>query len=189
MYTSHEVDYLNYGAIGSVVGHELTHAFDNDGRFYDADGNQNNWWTDNDEEDFEQFSQCFVNQYNNITYYINNEPYKVNGERTLDEVIADNGGIARAYDAWQMTLSKHPEQASEHNKRLPGFSDFTFDQLFFINFAQSHCSIIANEAKTDGHPRGNARVNGLVSNSLQFAKAFHCSPNSPMNPEQKCLIW
>ncbi|OUM66340.1 hypothetical protein PIROE2DRAFT_6483 [Piromyces sp. E2] len=108
---------------------------------------------------------------------------------TLGENLADNGGLARAYDAWQISLLKNPERAAERNKKLPGFKDFTIDQLFYIAFGQSKCAINTDGIKTNVHAPGIGRVNGVVANSKHFAKTFNCPQNSPMNPEQKCVIW
>ncbi|ORX57154.1 zincin [Piromyces finnis] len=182
-------DYINYGLTGSIIGHELTHAFDNEGRLYDMDGKLNNWWTDNDSEEFIEFSQCFIHEYNSIIYDIENKKYNVNGERTLGENLADNGGLARAYDAWQLSLLKNPENAAERNKMLPGFQGYTIDQLFYISYGQTFCSINNSINLIDEHSPGIARINGVISNSKHFAETFNCPSNSPMNPENKCIIW
>ncbi|OUM67693.1 hypothetical protein PIROE2DRAFT_4748, partial [Piromyces sp. E2] len=188
-YSASGQDYFSYGSIGSIIGHELTHAFDNNGRLYDAEGNLNNWWTVNDNEEFIEFAQCFIDEYNLYTYKIDTELNNVNGKNTLGENLADNGGLARAYDAWQLSLIKNPERAAERNKKLPGFNNYTLDQLFYIAFGQTHCGISTNEMKSNVHAPGSARINGAVSNSIHFAKTFNCPQKSPMNPEQKCLIW
>ena len=115
---------INYGAIGSVIGHEMTHGFDNQGREFDADGNMHLWWTNSSLTKFEENSQCFIKQYSNFILNGQNE----NGQRTLGENIADNGGIKIAYFAYE----KHRQHPSTN--RLPGL-DYTSDQLFFIAFA------------------------------------------------------
>ncbi|OUM67795.1 hypothetical protein PIROE2DRAFT_39719 [Piromyces sp. E2] len=184
-YYSNEHDYLNYGSIGSVIGHELTHSFDNNGRLVDANGKENNWWTENDDKEFNEFSQCFIDQYS--AFKINDQ--FVDGERTLDENIADNGGISRSYEAWKLTLEKNPKKASHQNKKLPGLSQFTFDQLFYISFAQHYCSIENDDAFRNPHSPAKARINLSLSNSKVFAEVFNCPTNSPMNPQNKCEIW
>lgn len=123
---------INYGAIGSVIGHEITHGFDNQGREFDADGNMHLWWTNSSLNQFEEKSQCFIKQYSNFIVDGQNE----NGQRTLGENIADNGGVKISFTAYE----KHREHPSTN--RLPGL-DYTPDQLFFISFAHvnPHCLI------------------------------------------------
>ncbi|ORY87316.1 zincin [Neocallimastix californiae] len=179
-------DYLNYGYFGTIIGHEVTHAFDNTGRLYDSDGNKNNWWTDDDDKDFKELSQCFIDQYNDFSFTVNNKKYVIDGEFTLGENIADNGGLSRGYEAWKKSILKNPEKASQHNKKLPGLSKYTLDQLFYIAYGQSHCSI---GDEKDPHAPGKARVNVVLSNSKDFAKAFNCPTGSPMNPKNKCSMW
>jgi len=188
-YSNDNQDYINYSSSGSVIGHELTHAFDNYGRLFDVEGNLNNWWSDNDNKEFSEYAQCFIDEYNAITYDVGNEKVNVNGERTLGENLADNGGLARAYEAWQLSLLENPEKAARRNKKLPGFENYTIDQLFYIAYGQSYCAINPSYISTDEHSPGIARVNGVVANSEHFAKAFNCPRKSPMNPDNKCIIW
>ncbi|ORX76355.1 zincin [Anaeromyces robustus] len=188
-YSIDEQDYINYGLGGIVIGHELTHAFDNTGRFYDAEGNYNNWWTDNDDKEFNEYSQCFIDEYNAITYESNNKKVNIDGEKTLGENLADNGGMFRAYEAWQLSLLKNPERAAKRNKKLPGFENYTIDQLFYIAYGQSHCSSSQKYNPYDSHAPGIGRVNGVVVNSKHFAETFNCPTTSAMNPENKCIIW
>jgi len=187
-YSTDEQDYINYSSSGSIIGHEITHAFDNFGRLYGAEGNLNNWWSDNDNKEFSEYAQCFIDEYNAITYDVGNEKVNVNGERTLGENLADNGGLARAYEAWQLSLLENPEKAARRNKKLPGFENYTIDQLFYIAYGQLFCSINTKK-ENDVHPPGIARVNGVVANSEHFAKTFNCPRKSSMNPEKKCIIW
>jgi len=189
-YESNGQDYINYATVGSIIGHELTHAFDNTGRLFDAEGHFNNWWSDNDVEEFNEYSQCFIDEYNSITYNVDNKKtINVNGEKTLGENLADNGGLARAYDAWKYSLLKNPEKAATRNLKLPGFENYTIDQLFYIAYGYSYCLPNSILYAIDVHSPGIARVNGVVANSKHFAKTFNCPTNSPMNPENKCLIW
>jgi len=187
--------YLNYGGIGAVVGHELTHAFDNNGRQYDSKGRLSNWWSNSTLEEFNKLSQCFIDQYE--SYYIEDKKgnkHHIKGKLTLGENLADNGGLARAYEAWNISYKRDVEEAKKHNYRLPGLTQYTLDQLFYISFGQIWCSKSRPESaiqriRTDPHSPPQHRVNGAVSNSAHFSETFHCPPNAPMNPEKKCLIW
>jgi len=190
-------DYINYGGIGSVIGHELTHAFDFNGKDYDINGDLKQWWTDNDIEEFTENTKCFIDQYNKL-YVVDSEGNKhnINGKDTLNENLADNGGLARAYEAWKLSLQEDPEQVKKENQLLPGLSHYSMDQLFFISFAQLYCenednynSFITDHTLEDEHSPGSARVRGVVSNSKVFAKVFNCPVKSAMNPEKKCQVW
>jgi predicted metalloendopeptidase len=189
-------DYINYGGIVSIIGHEFTHAFDNTGRKYDIKGNNINWWTQNDTEEYDEKATCFVNQYNK--FYLEDkegEKHYINGTTTLGENIADNGGLIRAYESWQISLLEDPETVKKENKKLPGLTQYTADQLFFMSFGHTWCGNIYNDSNYlkfisyDVHSPGNARVNGAVSNSKIFAKTFNCPINSKMNPKDKCELW
>ena len=112
---------------------------------------------------------------------------------TLTENMSDNGGLKRSFEAWKLS-SKDAKTFNERNKALPGLSDFTAEQLFYISFGQTNCEKITSEVTEklndkDPHSRGKYRVIGSVSNNEHFAKTFNCPKNSPMNPEKKCLIW
>jgi len=190
-YSPNVPDYLTYGGIGMVIGHELIHSLDKSGKQFDEHGDLYPWWNDSTEQKFNELSQCFINQYNN--YYIDEENH-VNGELTLNENLADNGGVARAFEAWKLSKRKNPEKAKENNKKLPGLTQFTPEQLFFISFGQDWCTKIRSgyakeRINIDNHSPGKYRVIGVVSNSKQFAKTFKCPANSKMNPNKKCLIW
>jgi len=183
-------DYLNYGGVGSVMGHELTHAFDDNGKNYDAIGQKVNWWTDNDNDEFTEFSQCFIDQYNEYTFEFEGKKYNVNGKHTLGENLADSGGLDRAYEAWKNSLENQPERAQERNMLLPGLSDYSMEQLFFIAYGHTRCEVgISKLLIEDVHSPGRYRVNGVVSNNERFAKAFNCPVKSKLNPEQKCGLW
>jgi len=190
------IQYLVYGGIGSIIGHELTHAFDNNGKLYDAEGQFRNWWSDESLSEFNKLSECFVDQYNN--YFLEDSKgnkHFVNGELSLGENLADNGGLARAYEAWQYSIESDPEAAIERNKKLPGLSNYTLDQMFYIAFGQNWCGeysdiiISGIELRQDPHSYFENRIQGVLANSEHFAKTFNCPINSPMNPEHKCLIW
>lgn len=183
-YTRSSPKALNFGGIGVVVGHELTHAFDDQGREYDKDGNLRPWWKNSSVEAFKQQTECMVEQYSN--YSVNGEP--VNGRHTLGENIADNGGLKAAYRAYQNWVQRN---GPEHTLPTLGLTN---DQLFFLGFAQVWCSVRTPESShegliTDPHSPSRFRVIGSLSNSKEFSQHFHCPLGSPMNPHHKCEVW
>ncbi|MEE6482388.1 hypothetical protein FKM82_013232 [Ascaphus truei] len=183
-YTSTFPTSLNFGGIGVVMGHELTHAFDDQGREYDKDGNLRPWWNNSSVEAFKKQTECMMEQYENYT--VNGE--SVNGKHTLGENIADNGGLKAAYRAYQNWVKSNGEE-----QILPtlGLSN---NQLFFVGFAQVWCSARTAESShegliTDPHSPSRFRVIGSVSNSKDFSRHFQCPLGSPMNPQRKCEVW
>uniref|UniRef100_A0AAY4EKI3 Endothelin-converting enzyme 1 n=1 Tax=Denticeps clupeoides TaxID=299321 RepID=A0AAY4EKI3_9TELE len=175
---------LNFGGIGVVMGHELTHAFDDQGREYDKEGNLRSWWKNSSVEAFKKQTQCMVEQYSN--YSINDEP--LNGRHTLGENIADNGGLKAAYKAYVNWTKKNGEEET-----LPAIG-MTNHQLFFVGFAQVWCSVRTPESShegviTDPHSPSRFRVIGTISNSEEFSRHFGCKANTPMNPRRKCELW
>ncbi|XP_043211952.1 LOW QUALITY PROTEIN: neprilysin-1-like [Amphibalanus amphitrite] len=184
---------LNYGAIGSVVGHEYTHGFDDVGSQFDAVGNLVSWWSDQTSAEFRQRADCVRDQYGNYSLpgleAFTNDSH-VNGLLTLGENIADNGGLARAYEGYfdQYVRRHGPEPP------LPALTNFTAEQLFFIAFGQMWCSsetpeYLHSRLLMDPHSPRRVRVHGTVSNSVAFAAAFSCPTAAPMNPEHKCIVW
>ncbi len=177
---------VNYGAIGVVIGHEMTHGFDDEGSRYDGQGNVRNWFTAEDRAKFDQRTDCEVKEYGSF------EPVpgqKLNGKLTLGENTADNGGIHISYQAFHKVLASEPE--SEQTKKIDGY---TPDQRFFIAFAQVWCSNVTDAyervaAKTDPHSPGEFRTNGTVQNFEQFGKAFGCHVGQPMMPANACHVW
>jgi endothelin-converting enzyme/putative endopeptidase len=175
-------DAVNYGAIGMVIGHEITHGFDNSGRKYDKDGNLKDWWSAADAKKFGERAACIVDQYGSYKVGDVNQ----NGEATQGENIADNGGLRIALDALHAAL---------HGKPDSKIGGFTADQRFFLGFAQIWCSNARDDAKrtlalSDVHSLSEFRVNGAVSNSEAFAKAFSCKADSPMVRGAKaCRVW
>jgi predicted metalloendopeptidase len=165
---------VNFGGIGSVMGHEMTHGFDSAGRKFDGDGNIINWWSNKSENSFLKKTKCFVEQY---------DKYEIDGKETLNENLADNGGINVAFRAYSNWKIKHGEE-----ERLPGVN-FTDNQLFFIANSQIWCTKYRSFLPPGQHSPGPVRVRGMASNSLEFAQAFNCKPNSRMNPFPKCSIW
>ncbi|KAM4704519.1 endothelin-converting enzyme 1 isoform 2-T3 [Rhinophrynus dorsalis] len=183
-YTTNSPTALNFGGIGVVMGHELTHAFDDQGREYDKDGNLRPWWKNSSIEAFKKQTECITEQYDNYT--VNGEA--VNGKNTLGENIADNGGLKAAYRAYKNWVRNNGEE-----KELPSLG-LTNDQLFFVGFAQVWCSVRTAESLhegliTDPHSPSRYRVIGSVSNSKEFASHFQCPLGSPMNPVHKCEVW
>lgn len=183
-YDKQNSDSLNYGGIGVVMGHELTHAFDDQGREYDLHGNLNQWWHNDTIDRFNNKTECFVEQYN--AYEVQGR--HVNGRQTLGENIADNGGLKAAYHAYLASVNLDKEQLP-----LPGLN-LTHRQLFFINFAQVWCSaetseVTALQIEKDSHCPPKYRVIGPLMNMAEFAAEFNCPKGSRMNPERKCEVW
>ncbi|XP_050024783.2 neprilysin-21-like isoform X1 [Dermacentor andersoni] len=178
--------YINMGGIGAVIGHEVTHAFDNTGSQFDSDGNMRNWWTNKTREKFLEKTKCFNEQYGNIT----DERLKVklDGKRTVGENTADNGGIHQAYHAYRAWAKKHKV------KSLPGLQNFTADQMFFISVALTWCNNprpkrLQQQIHSDVHAPSRYRVNVPLSNMEEFSKAFKCPKDSPMYSKRKCVLW
>jgi len=178
-------DALNYGDMGGVIGHEMTHGFDDEGAKFDAQGNLNNWWTPKDLINFQARGGCIAKQFDAFEV----EPgLHENGKLEEGESIADLGGLVIAYAAYQKTLAGKPEP--------PVIDGFTGDQRFFLGYAEGWADTFSPEllrllAKTDEHPIDRFRTLGPLSNMPSFAKAFGCSTKSPMvRPESKrCRIW
>ncbi|KAM9089092.1 neprilysin isoform 2-T5 [Megaptera novaeangliae] len=186
-FSTQQSNSLNYGGVGMVIGHEITHGFDDNGRNFNKDGDLVDWWTQQSANNFKDQSQCMVYQYGNFSWDLAGGQH-LNGINTLGENIADNGGIGQAYRAYQNYVKKHGEE-----KLLPGL-DLNHKQLFFLNFAQVWCGTYrpeyaVNSIKTDVHSPGNFRIIGTLQNSPEFSEAFHCRKNSYMNPEKKCRVW
>ncbi|XP_061377154.1 neprilysin-4-like isoform X3 [Danaus plexippus] len=178
---------LNFGGIGVVIGHEITHGFDDKGRLFDCEGNLHRWWSDSAIEAFHRRAQCLIDQYGR--YVVPEVNMKLDGVNTQGENIADNGGVKQAFHAYQRWLLQH----GAVDETLPELNH-TSTQLFFLNFAQVWCGAMRPEAmrnklKTAVHSPGRFRVIGTLSNSLDFAREFQCPPGSPMNPIHKCSVW
>ncbi|KAJ1528614.1 hypothetical protein ONE63_007013 [Megalurothrips usitatus] len=178
---------LNYGGIGVVIGHEITHGFDDKGRLFDQHGNLLRWWGEDAVNNFHQRAQCLIDQYSK--YSVSEIDLLINGENTQGENIADNGGIKQAFRAYERWASQH----GDAGETLPGVNA-TSKQLFFINFAQVWCSSMRPEAmrsklKIAVHSPARFRVIGTLSNSREFAEVFRCPAGSPMNPGEKCSVW
>ncbi|KAL3271004.1 hypothetical protein HHI36_021505 [Cryptolaemus montrouzieri] len=175
---------LNYGGIGVVMGHELTHGFDDQGREFDKDGNLNHWWKNETVSKFKERTKCFVDQYDD--YKINGK--SISGNRTLGENIADNGGLKAAYNAYLQSMQYRAEP-----QFYPGLN-LNHKQLFFVAFAQIWCSAVTNETsilqiEKDPHSPAKYRVIGALSNLKEFGEEFKCKEGSKMNPKRKCEVW
>nr|XP_040578215.1 neprilysin-1-like isoform X2 [Lepeophtheirus salmonis] len=185
-YSQHFPKSLNYGGIGVVIGHEITHGFDDKGRQFDKFGNLKQWWNNRTIAEFHNAAQCIIDQYS--TYMISDIQLNINGRMTQGENIADNGGLKQAFRAYNKWVRINGEE-----DLLPGLN-LTHKQLFFLNYAQIWCgSMRPEDAKTKiraaVHSPGPIRVLGPLSNSVDFAEAYSCPKGSRMNPEQKCSVW
>jgi putative endopeptidase len=175
-------DAINYGAMGAVIGHEITHGFDDSGRKYDAEGNISEWWTDEDSKRFDEKAKMVVEQYN---AYNPVDDLHINGELTLGENIADLGGITIAYDAFTKT---------EQFKKGEKIDGFTPQQRFFLGWAQIWKGNVRKEEairllKIDSHSPGKFRVNGPFSNFPPFFEAFDVKEGDPMRRANLIKIW
>eukprot|EP00299_Pterocystis_sp_00344_P008899 c3563_g1_i1.p1 GENE.c3563_g1_i1~~c3563_g1_i1.p1 ORF type:complete len:730 (-),score=186.76 c3563_g1_i1:6-2195(-) len=186
---------VNFGAIGAVMGHELTHAFDDEGRKFDGEGKLRDWWEPEAIGKFEQEAKCVENQFNDFVVPGSTDNTHISGKLTLGENLADLGGVKAAYNAFQKyKASRRPTQLSnDHPNSLKFLSE---DQLFFVSYAQSWCEHVRDQyaqmlSKTDPHSPPRYRVQGPLSNSPEFAEAFHCAVNSTMRrqPEEMCRVW
>jgi endothelin-converting enzyme/putative endopeptidase len=176
-------DATNYGHIGAIIGHELTHGFDDEGRKFDGKGNLSDWWTPTDAKQFEQKTECLVKEYDS---FVAVDDLHVNGKLTLGENTADNGGTRLAL----MALMAH----SAGMDSAPKVDGYTQAQQFFLGWAQNYCStdrpeMVRMGVQTDPHSPDPIRANGVVRNMPEFAAAFGCKKGTPMNPAQSCRVW
>ena len=173
---------VNYGAGGSIIGHELTHGFDDQGRKFDPHGNLRDWWTAEDAREFEKRADCFIQEYSS---FIATGDVHVNGKLTLGENTADNGGVRLSFMAMMDSLNGHSQAPID---------GFTPEQRFFLAFGQSWCTNVRPEAarlraQTDPHSPPKDRVNGVVQNMPEFQKAFSCPVGQPMVRLPACRVW
>jgi endothelin-converting enzyme/putative endopeptidase len=178
-------DAVNYGAIGMVVGHELTHGFDDEGRQYDEAGNLRDWWTPAVSSEFDRRAACVERQYGGYEGVEGEAGVKLNGKLTLGENIADLGGVKLAFAAWRARAQGGPRAA---------VAGFTPEQLFFVGYAQAWCTKVRPElarlrARIDPHSPARWRVNGPLSNLPEFAAAFACPAGSGMVRAERCEVW
>jgi putative endopeptidase len=175
-------DAVNYGGIGMVIGHELTHGFDDEGRQFDAKGNLHDWWTEPDSKEFAQRAACVADEYSSFAAA---PGVHINGKLTLGENTADNGGARIALMALTDALA---------GKAVSKIDGFTPEQRFFLSFGQIWCANQREESlrlqvQTDPHSPPKYRVNGVVVNMPEFQKAFSCKPGVPMAKQSACRVW
>jgi endothelin-converting enzyme/putative endopeptidase len=177
-------DAVNYGGIGAVIGHELSHGFDDKGSKYDGDGNLRNWWTPTDREEFEKRASGLVKQYSEFRPF---EDMTVNGELTLGENIGDLGGLAVSYAAYRLSLD---------GQQPPVIDGLTGDQRFFLGWSQIWRRLYREQELrkrliTDPHSPSEFRVNGIVRNMDQWYEAFGIDKDDPLYiaPEDRIRIW
>merc|ERR1719481_248399 len=180
--------YMNYGAIGFVVGHEITHGFDDQGSQRDGEGNLVDWWEPETKKRYLEKAQCIINQYTNYTVEVNGESLNLNGINTQGENIADNGGIKEALLAYNRLAKEH-----EVEPMLPGLT-YSPRQLFWISGARVECEARRPEALkdqilTDPHSPSRFRVNVPFANMKEFSEDWGCPVGSPINPAKKCQVW
>ncbi len=179
-FQSNRANAANFGALGAVVGHEMSHGFDDQGRHYDGNGTLRDWWTPGVGASFEERTTCLVDQFDAF------EPLPgehVNGDLTLGENIADLGGLTIAHAA----LFDESEEAT-------GGDGFDAEQVFFLSYAQVWCENVRPGTQsqwllTDPHAPGKLRVNGPLSNLPEFREAFSCSESDPMVRAETCAVW
>jgi putative endopeptidase len=184
-YSDKEDDAANYGDMGSTVGHELTHGFDDEGRQYDKDGNLKNWWTKEDETKFTDRADCMVKQYDAIEAV---PGVHLNGKLTLGENLADLGGLWLAWLAW---LGKAQAAHVDMSATTDGY---TPDQRFWIAYAQQWCTQtrpeqLRTQAQTDPHAPDEYRTNTVLTDLPEFAKSFSCKKTAPMVNPKPCRVW
>jgi len=184
-YNSKRPNYMNFGAIGAVIGHEITHGFDDQGRTQDYEGKLVDWWEGSTSKEYKKRAQCVIDQYG--SYEAEQIGITLNGINTQGENIADNGGIKEAYLGFLNYAKDHPQE------QLPGHS-YTPNQMFWISFGQVWCSKfkdgqLKSQILTGVHSPGEFRIRGPLSNNPDFARDFNCPAGSPMNPVNKCTVW
>ncbi len=176
-------DAINYGAIGAVIGHELTHGFDDEGRQFDPKGNLNDWWTPADAKAFDEREECFVKEYSGFTLQ---GGVHMNGKLTLGENTADNGGLRLAWIALMTDLA---------GRTAPKVGNLDGAQQFFLGWGQIWCTnetaeVERLQAQTNPHAIDEFRVNGTVANMPEFQKAFGCKEGMPMvRGGNACRVW
>jgi predicted metalloendopeptidase len=179
-------DAVNFGGIGLVIGHELTHGFDDQGRKYDAQGNLRDWWTAEDGKEFEQRASCIANEYGN---FVAVDDLKLNGKLTLGENTADNGGARIAFAALMHMLAE--DKTGKSQEKIDGY---TPEQRYFLGFGRVWCEKRRPEfsrmlVSVDPHSPGRYRVNGVVQNMPEFQKAWGCKAGQPMVAQNACHVW
>ncbi|XP_042216293.1 endothelin-converting enzyme 2-like isoform X2 [Homarus americanus] len=188
---------LNYGSLGAITGHEITHGFDINGRTRGWTGSLQRWWTNSTLQQYTNKTSCFVQQYSgyDVSSLLPPQdrppyPMMINGLKTKGENIADNDGLRAAWVAYRSRMEKDGEEVVE----LPGLQHYTQDQLFFIGFGKVWCCQHTRFAleyllAVDPHSPNPYRILGALQNSRDFSEAFNCPSEAPMNPSKKCVLW
>ena len=189
---------INYGGIGFVIGHEISHGFDPRGSLWDWKGQENDTWTNKTRYEYNQRIKCYINQYNEIEI---NDGIFVNGTESITENTADNAGMEESWTAYKLSINKVKNDKWD-NIILPGFPESNtdsieqhHDKLFWIAQAQTRCDVWRDDYYANApsyyitHSPRMARVIGVVPNQQGFADAYQCPIDSPMNPTQKCQLW
>ncbi|XP_043685950.1 endothelin-converting enzyme 1-like isoform X2 [Vespula pensylvanica] len=184
---------INYGIIGAIMGHEVNHGFDDNGRLYNKNGKQIQW-LDTMVSAYNKRVECFVDQYDSLVQEEilkeSEESSQSYGNRTRNENIADTMGLEASLGAYRIYEKENKGKSSEV---LPGLENLSMEQLFFLSYANTFCEVVSPERlkkyKWDQHSTGQLRVLGPISNSESFAKSFNCPVGSRMNPKRKCNIW
>uniref|UniRef100_A0AC35TKT4 Neprilysin n=1 Tax=Rhabditophanes sp. KR3021 TaxID=114890 RepID=A0AC35TKT4_9BILA len=181
-------NYINFGFSGAIIGHEVSHAFDDQGGRYDEKGNFYNWWDLETINKFYTKADCFIKQYDDIR--IDEANINLNGRLSLGENLADNSGLKAAYSAYHLWMTN----TSISELALPGLQEYTTDQLFFVSYANNWCSMTMPQhykhlIMTDVHAPGKYRANTPLQNRPEFSKAYNCPLGSRMNPYKKCSVW
>jgi putative endopeptidase len=179
-------DAVNFGGIGLVIGHELTHGFDDQGRKYDAKGNLRDWWTEEDGKEFEKRVSCVADEYSN---FVAVDDLKLNGRLTLGENTADNGGARIALMALERMIAE--DKTGKEAQKIDGY---TPEQRFFLGFGRVWCEkrrpeYLRSQVTTNPHSPGKYRVDGVVQNMPEFQKAWGCKAGQPMVAENACHVW
>ena len=179
-------DAVNFGGIGLVIGHELTHGFDDQGRKFDPQGNLHDWWTADDGKEFEKRASCVADEYSK---FVAVDDVKLNGRLTLGENTADNGGARIALAALERIIAD--DKTGQEGKTIDGY---TPEQRFFLGFGRVWCEksrpeVLRMRVRTDPHSPGQYRVNGVVQNMPEFQKAWGCKAGQPMVAENACHVW
>ncbi|MGH9495435.1 MAG: M13 family metallopeptidase [Candidatus Sulfotelmatobacter sp.] len=179
-------DAVNFGGIGLVIGHELTHGFDDQGRKFDPKGNLRDWWTEQDGKEFEKRVSCVADEYSNFVAVDN---MHINGRLTLGENTADNGGARIALAALERMIAD--DKTGKEGQKIDGF---TPEQRFFLGFGRVWCEkqrpeYLRMQVSTNPHSPGKYRVNGVVQNMPEFEKAWGCKAGQPMVAENACHVW
>ncbi len=179
-------DAVNFGGIGLVIGHELTHGFDDQGRKFDPQGNLRDWWTEQDGKEFEKRANCIADEYSS---FVSIDDLKLNGRLTLGENTADNGGARISFNALEQVIAN--DKTGKEAQKIDGY---TPEQRFFLGFARVWCEqrrpeIARSSVLTDPHSPGKWRVDGVVQNMPEFQKAWGCKAGQPMVAANACHVW